>query len=193
MRAPLILASFQPSRLNLNSFIFLFRSCAFATLFSVVSVGYAQENTPLPAQSARPPMRSLVDQLSPQERMELRKQLRQHAREHGSTQQVPNQGASPMPSQAAQQSNPNVVLPRILPSASPNPAQNSPTSTNPPIAGNPRDTDRLSGIERQQLRAQLREAKMREEQERQDREAKQNQRAKGSNSGGGKPNPPPAK
>jgi uncharacterized membrane protein len=148
----------------LKSLVFLFRSSAVATLFSVVSVSYAQENTPNSAQSARPPMRALVDQLSTQERMELRKQLRQHAREHGSIHQAP--------------------------SAIPNPAPIAPTPIISPAVGNPKDNDRLTGIERQQLRAQLREAKMREEQERQDREAKQNQRAK---SGGGKPNPPPAK
>jgi uncharacterized membrane protein len=173
----------------LKSFGILMRSFAIATLFSAVSVSYAQENTPIPALSVRPPMRALVDQLSPQERMELRKQLRQHAREHGSTHQAPG----PTPSQAVQQGNPNVMVPRILPSAIPNSAPSAPVAANPPNAGNPKDTDRLTGIERQQLRAQLREAKMREEQERQDREAKQSRRTKGGNSGGEKPNPPPAK
>ena len=118
--------------------------------------------------------------------------LRQHAREHGSTQQAP----SPIASPAVPQGNPNVMVPRTFPSAIPNPAPSAPTVANPPNAGNSKDTDRLTGIERQQLRAQLREAKMREEQDRQDRqdrEAKQSQRTKGGNNGGGKPNPPPAK
>jgi uncharacterized membrane protein len=175
------LAFSYSSRVYLKSSVFLVRNFAVGTLFSVLSVSYAQENTPIPTQPARPPIRTLVDQLSPQERTELRKQLRQHAREHGPAQQTPSQNAP--------QSGPSLVAPRIYPNSNPNPAPVAPTVSQPNV-GNSKDADRLSGIERQQLRAQLREARMREEQERRERDSIQIQRGKG---GGAKPNQPPGK
>jgi hypothetical protein len=168
------------SQLNLR--LVLSGSVAVAAFVGAASLALAQEHSPFPVPQARPPMRTLVDQMSPQERMELRKQLRQHAREHGSMPQTAPAGA------------PQINRPQPMPPVIQNlPPQNPPPQNPAPQqnSNSAKETDRLTGIERAQLRAQLREAKMREEQDREIKQPRRNNGNKGGNGDGRQNQPPP--
>jgi hypothetical protein len=162
-------------------------SVAVAAFVGAASLALAQEHSPFPVPQARPPMRTLVDQMSPQERMELRKQLRQHAREHGP---IPQSA----PAGAPQINRPQPMPPVIQNSNAQNSNAQKPQQQNPAPQQNSnsaKETDRLTGIERAQLRAQLREAKMREEQDREIKQPRRNNGNKGGNGDGRQNQPPP--